>query len=304
MYADFEEVVRAVKGHGGKRVIAVAGAEDRSVIEAALHAQREGIAEAVFVGDAGKIDSILKEIGEDPAACKIEAAGPQGAGQTAVELVQDGRANVLMKGLLETRDLLKPVVSKSNRLNMGRPMTHLAFFKLPNYHKLIVNTDGGMMVYPTLEEKKSIIENAVAALRAMGYERPKVGVLAGIEKVNPKMTETVEADALKQMALRGEITGCDVEGPVSYDVAMSAEIARHKGFQCPWCGDFDVLVVPSLVTGNVLGKSWTVTAGADMAGIVVGARAPIVLTSRGSTAKEKFYAIALASLAAAGISPM
>ena len=177
-------------------------------------------------------------------------------------------------------------------------MSHFALNELPGYHKLIVNTDGGMLTYPTLEDKVSIVENAVLTLRAMGYECPKVAVLAGVEKLNPKMIETVEANALMEMNREGKITGCIVEGPVSYDVALSAEIAAHKKVPYTCCGDYDVLVAPNLAAGNILGKSWSVTAGAKMAGIIVGAKVPIVLTSRGSTAEEKYLSIALAAVAA------
>lgn len=155
-----------------------------------------------------------------------------------------------------------------------------------------------MMTYPTLEQKKGIIENTVGVLHAMDYECPKVGVLACMEKVNPKMPETVEADALKQMNQRGEITGCIVEGPVSYDCAMSKEITEFKGFDSPVSGDCDVLVAPNIHAGNIMGKLLTVTCGARLAGMVVGAKCLIVMTSRGSSAEEKYLSIVLAAAAA------
>jgi phosphate butyryltransferase len=180
-------------------------------------------------------------------------------------------------------------------------MSHVGFFdRVPGTDHFIIQTDGGMLLYPTLEEKKAIIENAVSALHAIGNECPKVAVLAAVETVNPKMTETVDAAALKKMNQDGEITGCVVEGPISYDLAMSMEIAEHKRYDCPYCGDFDVLVVPTIAAGNIIGKCWTVTCRALLGGIVVGAKAPIVLTSRGSTAEEKFYSIAVAVLVAEG----
>ena len=154
----------------------------------------------------------------------------------AVALVREGKAHFLMKGKLDTAILLKAVVNKENGLGKGGVMSHFTAFEVPSYHKLIVPVDGGMVTYPTLEQKKAIIENTVGALRAMGYDCPKVGVLACVEKLNPKMPETVEGDALKQMNLRGELTGCIVEGPVSYDCAMSREIADFKGFRSPCAG--------------------------------------------------------------------
>jgi phosphate butyryltransferase len=299
VYRDFSEIVAKARASQTRRVLAVAAAEDEHVIEAVLKAQREGIADAILVGDAARIRELIRGEGGNPADFEFAAAdSAENAGQTAVALVRDGKADILMKGRMETRDLLKPVVDRENNLHTGRVMSHMAFNKLPNYPKLIVNTDGGMVVYPSLEDKKNIIINAVTTLCAMGYVCPKVAVLAGVEKVNPKMVETVEADQLKQMNRNGEITNCVVEGPLSYDIAMDAQIARYKGSDCPHSGDFDVLVMPNLAAGNILGKSWTVTAQSVMAGIIVGAKIPVVIVSRGSGCEEKYLSIALAAVAA------
>jgi phosphate butyryltransferase len=299
VYRDFTEIVEKARTAQTRSVLAVAGAQDAHVIEAVLKAQHEGIADAVLVGSAPEIRELIRSQDGDPADFEIAAAdSAESAGQRAVDLVKARQANILMKGIMETRDLLKPVVDKRNNLHTGRVMSHMAFNKLPNYPKLIVNTDGGMVVYPSLEDKKNIIINAVTTLRAMGYACPKVAVLAGVEKVNPKMLETVEADQLKQMNLNGEIPDCIVEGPLSYDIAMDAEIARYKGSDCPHSGDFDVLLMPNLAAGNILGKSWTVTAHSVMAGIIVGAKVPVIIVSRGSGCEEKYLSIALAAVAA------
>jgi phosphate butyryltransferase len=158
-----------------------------------------------------------------------------------------------------------------------------------------------MVPYPTLEQKKAIIENTVGALRAMGYDEVKVGVLACVEKLNPKMPETVEADELKQMNRRGEIRHCVVEGPISYDCAVSKEIADFKGFESPCAGDCDILLAPNIHAGNIMGKMLTVTCGAKMAGFIVGAKCPIAMTSRGSSVEEKYTSIILAALCARGM---
>ena len=301
MYRNYDEIVAAVKKSAVKRTMAVAGAGDMPVIEAALHAQKENIAEPIFTGDAAKIRELLRQKDANPSDYNIVNAAAGAEAQAAVELVKDGSANLLMKGLIETRDMLRPVVSKENDLRTGKLMSHVVFFgNLPRYDKLIVSTDGGMVMYPTLEDKVGIIENAVDTMLRMGYEKPKVAVLCAIEFVNPKMKESVEAAELKRMNQEGIIKNCVVEGPISYDIAMDASIARHKGFDCPYCGDFDILIVPDMNAGNILGKSWIVTGGALMGGIIVGAKAPIVLTSRGSSAEEKFYSIALAALTASG----
>lgn len=301
MFRTFSELIEAAKRHPAARTLAVAAAEDADVIAAALRAYGEGVAEPVFIGRADEIKRLLDEQGADPARFRIEDAAAAGdCALKAVRLVAAGEANVLMKGLLETRDFLRPVVRRENGLAAGGIMSHVMLFKIPNYHKLIALSDGGMVPYPTLSEKAAIITNAVAALSAIGCTEPKVALLCAIEKVNEKLRETVEAAQLADMNARGEISGCAVIGPISYDIAMSAEIARHKGYACAYCGDFDALIVPDLVSGNVLGKCLTLSAGASLAGIVVGAKAPIVLPSRGSSAEEKFQSIAFAALAAAG----
>ncbi len=301
MFKNFEEMVEAARKNKKRRVVAVAGAADEAVIESTLKAKEEGISEPILVGDAEKIKEALIKLGQKAEDFRIEDCAFENIGQRAVELVQDGEADFLMKGMIDTKDILKPVVSKENRLRTGRVMSHLALNEVPGYHKLLGNTDGGMLVYPDLEQKKAIIENATEVLHNLGYEDPKFAVLCAVEKLNPKMTECVDADALQKMNESGEISGCKVIGPISYDVAMDKHIAEHKGFDCPCCGDFDVLVMPNMAAGNIFGKTLTVTVGAKMAGIIIGAKCPIVLTSRGSSAEEKYLSIVLAGLAATGV---
>ena len=205
-----------------------------------------------------------------------------------------------MKGKMETAQILKPAVNKETGLGTGRVMSHFVFDELPHYHKLLVTTDGGMMTYPTLEQKAQIIENTVETLKALGYENPKIAAVAAVEKVNPKMPETVEARELKEMNERGEIKDCVVEGPISLDIALDKECADIKGFESPVAGDADVILVPNIQVGNILGKSITIIAKGNMAGFVVGAQVPIVFCSRGSSAKEKFLSLALAAAVSAG----
>lgn len=299
-YQNFEEMIREVKAAPVMRRIAIAAAADKPVLEAAIHAYKEGIASPIFVGNESEIRNLLVSLGEIPDVYKIVDCFPGEEGQAAVDLVKKGEAELLMKGLMETREILSPVVKKENGLRTGSLMSHIVFFQLPNYHKLLMTTDGGMVIYPTLEEKVHIVENAVSALHAMGYENPKLAVLAGIEKINPKMPETLDASTLKKMNLEGSISGCTIEGPISYDIAMDPSIASHKGFQNPDCGDFDCFIMPNLVVGNILGKCYTVTVGAPMAGVIMGAKVPIVMTSRGSDDREKYYSIVMAARIAMG----
>ena len=298
VFTTFDELIAAAKGKPTTARMAVAAAGDSHTIEAVLMARAEGIAEPVLVGDKAAILEALAEFNATvPEEDIYDVPDLAESARVAVSLVVEGKADFLMKGKLDTGILLKAVVNKECGLGQGRTMSHFTMFQVPGYHKLMVPVDGGMVTYPTLEQKKDIILNTVDTLRAMGYDEPKVGVLACVEKLNPKMPETVEADALKQMNQNGEITGCTVEGPISYDIALSKEIAEFKKFDSPVAGEADAMIMPCMAAGNMLGKSWTVSSNGMMAGIIVGAKVPIVLTSRGSTAEEKFYSIALAAAA-------
>ena len=299
VYKTFDELIHAAKSHPTTARMAVAAAGDSHTIEAVLKAREEGIATPVLVGDKSAIDEALAEFGASvPEEDIYDVPDLAESARYAVGLVREGKADFLMKGKLDTPVLLKAVVNKECGLGQGRTMSHFTAFEVPSYHKLLVPVDGGMVAYPTLEQKKDIILNTVTTLRAMGYDQPKVGVLASVEKLNPKMPETVDADALKQMNLSGEIPGCIVEGPISYDCAVSKEIADFKGFSSPCAGDCDVLIAPNVHAGNIMGKMLAVTCGAKMAGFIVGAKCPIVMTSRGSSPEEKYLSIVISAVAA------
>jgi phosphate butyryltransferase len=301
-YKNFGEVVKKAQNISQRRGI-VAGAEDEHVLDAVFEAKAKGIAFPLLAGDETKILRLVKFLSFDPRDCEIvHVPGGENPAQRAVEVIVEGRADFLIKGRLDTKDLLKPVVDRKNGLHLDRSeakglMSHLAFFQVPGERKLISITDGGMVVYPDLDMKKGIIVNAVETFKKMGCENPKVAVLCAVEKLNEKMRETVDAHELAEASARGELgAGCVVVGPISYDIAMRAEIAEFKDYKNPHCGNFDVLVVPDMTSGNLLGKSLIISAGAKMAGIVVGAKIPIVVTSRGATAEEKFNSIALCAV--------
>lgn len=302
VYTSFAQIIASAKDLPDKTRMAVAAADDPHTLEAALAARREGIVDPVLVGNADTIRALLSDIGESvpegdiyAAADVVEAAGK------AVALVREGKAAFLLKGKLDTKVLLKAVVNRETGLGKGGLMSHFTVFEVPGYHKLLAPVDGGMVTYPTLEQKKEIIRNTVDMFRALGYDWPKVGILACVEKLNPKMPETVEADELKKMNRRGEIPHCVVEGPISYDCAVSREIAAFKGFESPCAGDCDILLAPNIHAGNIMGKMLTVTCGAKMAGFIVGAKCPIAMTSRGSSVEEKYTSVVLAALCARGM---
>ncbi|MDR1977964.1 MAG: phosphate butyryltransferase [Synergistaceae bacterium] len=300
VYENFEQMIEKVRTFSAAKRMAIAVAADEATLKAALEAKQKGIVVPVLVGEKRRILDILAGMGEKenvPDADIHDEPDDVEACKLAVQLVRTGNADFLMKGKIDTHVLLKEVVDKENGLKKGELMSHLSMFDVPGYHKILVPVDGGMVAYPTLEQKKSIIENTVGALLDMGYTCPKVGVLACAEKVNPKMPEMVEADALKQMNRRGEIRNCIVDGPVSYDCAISKEAAAIKGYESEIAGDVDVLLVPNIHAGNIMGKMLAYTCGARMAGFVVGGRCPIVLTSRGASSEEKFLSIAVSAAA-------
>lgn len=297
-FKNFNQLIEKVQNDKSQKRVAVVAAQDEHTLEAVLKAKKDNIVKPILIGDKIKIEKILAELKtnlEDSSIINVEDDSE--AAMKAVELIRENKADFIMKGKIQTADLLKAVVNKEKGLRTGNVISHIAMYEVPTYHKLLAITDGGMMMYPNLAEKKQIIENAVNTFVAMGYETPKVAVLSAVETINPKMPETVDADMLKQMNQRGEIKDCIVEGPISYDLTMCKESADIKGYSSPVTGDVDILIVPNITTGNILGKSLSYSANAKMAGFIVGAKVPIVLTSRGSTSEEKYLSLVLSASA-------
>lgn len=300
VFHNFDELIAKVKGAPAKKIMAVACANDDHTLEAVVHARREGIIEPILVGDKAIMHEILDRLQEDiPEEHIIDV--PEGdlklACEKAVKLVSEGKADFLMKGKVDTKIILKEVVNKEYGLGQGRLMSHFTMFEVPTYHKVILPVDGGMVTYPDLNQKKEIIQNTVDTLVAMGYDCPKVGVLACVEKVNPKMPESVDAAELQAMNQRGEIQNCIVEGPIQYDCVMRKDLADFKGLDSKIAGDPDVLVAPNIHAGNIMGKMYAISCGAKMAGFIVGAKCPIVMVSRSSTAEEKYLSIVVSAAA-------
>ena len=296
-YSSFEQIAQVCRGKEGLKRVAVAGAADQHVLQAVIEAHKEGIAEPVLVGDPERIAEELSKLGCPADSFEtVPAYSNPECGQVAVELVKEERADFLMKGMIETRDIMKPLVDKENGLNTGRTMSMFTYNYVPQMTRLLALADGGMIPYPTLEQKKDIVMNCVESLHKLGIERPTVAILCGVEKVNPKMPETTDAAALVEMNRKGEIEGCDIYGPISFDIFMDKEIARLKGYDCPCAGDFDCCIVPSMAAGNLMHKAMIICGGTKMAGVIVGAKVPVVLSSRGASAEEKFVSMALASL--------
>lgn len=299
-FKNFEELIKTVQENSLKKTVVVVGAHDEHTLEAVFKARANNIiSDPILIGRKKEIKNIMEKLEETlEDRFIIDRENDLDGAKKAVEIVREGRASFIMKGLIQTKDLLKEVVNKDRGLRTGRAMSHIAINELPGYHKLIAVTDGGMMVYPDLESKKAILLNAVESFNNMGYKNPKVAVLAAVEEVNPKMIETVEARELRELNKSGEIKNCIVEGPISYDLTMSRESAEIKSFESPVVGDADILLVPNMTTGNILSKALIYSANAKMAGFIVGAKVPIVLTSRGSSSLEKYLSIVISASAA------
>ncbi|HML34836.1 phosphate butyryltransferase [Sporomusa sphaeroides] len=293
---NFEDILNAVKDEAPKRV-AVAVAQDDAIMEAVQGAREQKIAEFILVGDREKIHETAGKLGVSLEDVQIiHEPDDRKAAYRAVALVSGGQADVLMKGLINTADLLRAVLDKEIGLRTGRVLSHTAVYELPGFDRLLMVTDGGMNIAPTLQQKADIIQNSVQLARVLGISPAKVAVLAAVEVINPDMPATLEAAALTKMADRGQIKGAIVDGPLALDNAISLEAASHKGIKSPVAGMADILVTPDIVAGNILGKSLVYIAKGKIAGLVLGAAKPVVVTSRADTHEAKLMSIALGAL--------
>jgi len=298
MIKNFEELLELAVKKGPKR-IAVACAQDDDVLKAIKGAYDKGIVNGYLVGNEMEIRSISEEIGLDLNGFEIiNIIDLAEASLKAVELVSSGKADLVMKGLVDTGIILKAVLNKEIGLRTGNVLSHVAVFDVPTYHKILMVTDAAMNIAPDLNTKKQIIENTLAVTRALNIDMPNVGVIAAKEKVTESMIATVDAGELVKMYKEGLITGCKVGGPFALDNAVSKEAAAIKGIKDPMAGDVDVLLCPTIEAGNVLYKALNFLANAKSAGIIVGAKAPIVLTSRADSDDSKLNSIALGVLMA------
>lgn len=294
-YKSLNDIVSIAKSKETRR-LAVAAAADRPVLEAVKNAYLEGIIIPVLVGNKTEIERICKEINFDLSGIEIyEENIPAISSIKAVALIKEGKADILMKGLVSTAPLLKAVLDKENGLTKGSTLSHFALIESPYYHKLIGITDAGMNILPSLIEKVDIINNSVEVFHRLGIKIPKVAVVGPLEVVNPKIESTTHAAMLAVMNRRGQIQGCIVDGPLAIDNAVSKEAAEHKGVISDVAGDADILVAPDLNSGNMLYKTLMFMGGCTSAAVIMGAKVPIVLTSRADADKSKMMSIALAA---------
>ncbi len=283
-----------------KKKVAVAVAQDDAVLEAVQAAKERNIADAILVGDEDKIKEVAASLNMSLDGYEIiDVKDNTEAALTAVKLVHDGKADMYMKGLIDTKGFLKSVLDKEVGLRTGKPLSHVALFEVEGLEKMLYLTDVAFIPYPTLEDKVGIIENTVEVAHACGVECPKVAPLAAVEVVNPKMPATVEAAELAKMNEEGKITGCIVDGPLSMDLAIDPEAARHKGAtDRKIVGDADILLFPDIHAGNLVYKTLVHTANVKNGCILTGTKAPVILTSRSDTFETKVNSIALAAIVA------
>jgi phosphate acetyltransferase len=272
---------------------------EKTALMGALEAAEKGLIVPILVGPASKIEKIAHSEGIELHNTQIiDAPHSHASAARAVELVREGQAELLMKGSLHTDELLSAVVARETGLRTARRISHVFIMDVPTYHKVLIVTDAAINISPTLEDKLSICQNAVDLAITLGLESPKVAILAAVETVTSKMPATVDAAALCKMAERHQITGGILDGPLGFDNAISKEAAETKGIESTVAGDPDILLVPDLEAGNMLAKQLAFLAGADSAGIVLGARVPIILTSRADTVRSRIASCAVAVLAA------
>ena len=298
MLKNFDELKEHVANLKNVKV-SVAVADDSVVLKAVKKANEELNITPILVGNKEKIISIAKKLEFDLSNIKIvDESDPTLASHKAVKLISDGKADFLMKGLVGTGTLLKAFLHKDYNLRTNKRISHVAMIDIKSLDRLIVLTDAAMNTYPNLSEKKAIVENAVKVLNALGVKRPKVAALTAVETVNEKMPSTLDAALLSKMAERNQIKNCDLDGPLAFDIAMSEEAAHHKGIESSVAGKADILLVPNIESGNMVYKALAIFSETSAAMAIVGAKVPVLVTSRSDSYLVKFYSLALCKLIA------
>ncbi len=295
MYRNIEEFVNETVGMKLGVRAGVVAAADSHIMEAVVAAKNDGIIKPVLLGDKVKIEEVIESFKEPVADYAIlDVADNEAAVAKAIEMVKAGELDILVKGLIDTATLMRQMVRSEAGIRKGL-VSVCGVFEFPKYHKLLGMTDMGINMFPNVEQKAKIIENAVGLLNKIGIDNPKVAVLSSVEKVNPKQPDTVDAAALKEMNQKGEIANCVVEGPISLDLALQEESAKIKGYESPVAGDADVLIFPDIVVGNIAGKGMGLFGDAQSMDVILGLEVPVVFGSRGGPAKGKYNSMCLAA---------
>ena len=290
----FERIIERAKKVEKPMRVAIAAADAENIVRGAFQAQDAGFVEPILIGNEHKIRAVLENIGQaDRDVQIIDASGGDSSVQFAIEMINSGDADCLMRGNSSTRDFLMPVLNKSNHLIVPDTLvTHINFLKIPGLERMVAISDVTLLINPPMEARKQVVKNMVKALNAFDVEKPNIALLALVEKPSYHMRDTVEDQTMVRENEKRPFADCNLVGPIAYDLIVSKEAARLKGYDCPYCGEFDGIVVPNLATGNVMVKVLQQSAGADGFGVLVGAKIPIAITSRADKPEQAFYSLA------------
>ncbi len=290
---NFDQIVERAKQSFRKERVVIAGADSENILLGAFEAQDAGFATPILVGEAEKILPMLEKLGLKDKPYRLVATQPgNNVVQAAIDLINDGEGDVLMRGNTQTRDFLMPLLDKKNNLRTEKRLTHIDLVSMPEYHKLIAIGDVTVTIEPTLMQKKEIIQDMTEMLNALGYEKPGIALLSMVEQVSYHMKDTVEAQRLVMEHNNNPIANCELVGPVAYDLILSKEAARLKNYNNPLAGEFDGIVAPSLLAANLIVKCWQMHAHARTCGVVIGAKVPVALTSRSDDKDVAFLSLA------------
>jgi phosphate butyryltransferase len=293
----FEQLLALVNKNKEKRILAIASAEGKEIIQAAKMATEKDILSPIFIGNKEKIEKICEEVDFDLG--KVEIVDEKDINKTseiAVELVKNKKADILMKGKVDTKSLLKAVLDKEKGLRAGKLLSHIAVVEVKNYPKLMLVTDGGMNINPDVNQKIEILKNAIDVAHRLGIANPRISVLAAVETVNPDMPETIDASVITKMGERGDLGEVIIDGPVAFDIAIDKKSAQVKGVDSLVAGETDIFLVPNISAGNIMVKALIYLSDAKVGGIVVGGGVPIVLLSRSDSKETKLYSMALGAM--------
>ena len=290
---NFEPIVERAKQTSEPKRVVIAGADSENILLGAFEAQDAGFVTPVLVGEESKIVPMLERLGLKDKPYRLAATQPgENVAQVAVDLVNQGAGDMLMRGNTQTREFLLPLLVPENGLRTDKLLTHIDLVCMPEYPKVIAIGDVTVTIEPNLQQKKLIIRNMVETLQAVGYEKPNIALLSMVEKVAFHMKDTVEAQELVREHKQRPIADCELVGPIAYDLILSKEAARLKGYDCSLCGEFDGIIVPSLLAGNLIVKCWQMHAHAQTCGVVIGAKVPVALTSRSDDKEVAFHSLA------------
>ena len=290
---DFNQIVERAKRSFRKMRVVIAGADAENILLGTFEAQDAGFATPVLVGEAEKIEPMLERLGLKDKPYSLVATQPgEDVVQAAVDVIRRGEGDVLMRGNTQTRDFLMALLDKKNELRTDKRLVHIDLVSMPEYPKLIAIGDVTVTIQPDIQQKKEIIRSMTETLESVGYEKPNIALLSMVEEVNFHMKDTVEAQELVRSHADTPIANCNLVGPIAYDLILSKEAARLKNYDEPLCGNFDGIVVPSLLAGNLIVKCWQMHTKAKTCGVVVGAKVPVALTSRSDDKDVSFLSLA------------